>query len=52
MEALTTSLVSGLTSIQGDMLSALGSIAPVAITVAGAIMVVTFGVKVFRRIAK
>lgn len=52
MEALTTDLVSGLTTIQTDLLGALGDIAPVALVVMGGVMLVRFGVKIFRSVAK
>lgn len=51
MEALTTALTTGFTSIVGDMMTAIGSIVPVALPVVGAIAVVSIGIRIFRRMA-
>ena len=50
MEALTTSLVSGLTTTATDMLGAVGSIVPVALPVMGGIAVVGIGIKLFKKV--
>ena len=47
MEAVTTSLVTAITSFAGDAMGAIGSIVPVALPIMGAIVVVGIGIKVF-----
>lgn len=51
MDALVTSLTSGLTTTATSMLSALGTIVPAALPVMGGIAVVMLGIKVFKRIS-
>lgn len=51
MEGLITSMTTAMSSIASDITSALTSIAPVAIPVIGIGLVVTLGVKFFKRIA-
>lgn len=48
---LVNSLKTGFTAIAGDLTSALGEIVPIAIGVVGAVMVVTFGIAMFKRIS-
>lgn len=50
-EALVTSLETAFSGIAGQLTSSVSVIAPVAITVVGAMMIVTFGVKAFKKIA-
>ena len=52
IDGLTTSLVSGLTDIGNNMLTAMGSILPTVLLVVGGVAVVTFGIKLFRKFAK
>lgn len=52
IDTLTTSLVSGLTDIGNNMLTAMGSILPTVLLVVGGVAVVTFGIKLFRKFAK
>lgn len=52
MEAVTKSLVDGITTFAGDAMGAIGSIVPVALPIMGAIVVVGIGIKVFRKFAK
>ena len=52
MESITTALNSALTTTSTDMLSAIGSVLPTALTVAGAILVVTMGWRLFRNFTK
>lgn len=52
MTRLTTSLVSGLEDIANQMLDSLGKILPVVLMVVGGVMVVTFGIKLFRKFGK
>lgn len=47
-EALTTSL----STIASDMLGAVSSILPIAAPVVGGVLVITFGIKVFKKFAK
>ena len=52
METITTALNSALSSTSNDMLSAIGSVLPTALTVAGAILVVTLGWRLFRNFTR
>ena len=52
MESFTTALNSALTTTSNDMLSAIGSVLPTALTVAGAILVVTLGWRLFRNFTR
>lgn len=52
IDTLTTSLVSGLTDIGNNLLTAMGSILPTILLVVGGVAVVTFGIKLFRKFAK
>lgn len=52
MESITTALNSALSTTSADMLSAIGSVLPTALTVAGAILVVTLGWRLFRNFTK
>lgn len=45
-------VVSAMTSVSQDMIATANAIIPVALTVVGIGLVVVFGVKMFRRIAK
>lgn len=51
MDALVQGITTGITSIGADIMGALGDIVPVALPIAGGIIVVTLGLKVFRRVA-
>lgn len=50
MEAITTALTTGIGTIATDAMGAMGSIIPVALPIAGAMVVVGIGLKVFRRV--
>lgn len=52
MESITTALNSALSTTSNDMLSAIGSVLPTALTVAGAILVVTLGWRLFRNFTR
>jgi len=52
MESITTALNSALSTTSNDMLSAIGSVLPSALTVAGAILVVTLGWRLFRNFTR
>lgn len=49
---LTESLVSGLSDIGDQILSAIGSILPVVLLVVGGVIVISFGIKLFKKFAK
>ena len=48
----TSAIVSALTTVAGNMTSAIGDIAPVALTVTGVVMAWKFGVRFFKSVAK
>lgn len=52
MESITTALNNALSTTSTDMLSAIGSVLPTALTVAGAILVVTLGWRLFRNFTR
>lgn len=47
---VTTGMTTGLTTIASDCMSALGQIVPVALPVMGAIVVISLGIKIFRKV--
>ena len=49
---VTESLTGALSPTASDMMSAISAIVPVAIPVVGAILVVTLGIKVFKKFTK
>lgn len=51
MEGITGALTTALASVGTDALSTIASVLPTALAIVGAVMVVTIGVKVFKRIA-
>lgn len=52
MADITTALTTALGTVSTNFLSALGDILPAALTIVGAVMVVTLGIRVFRKIAR
>ena len=50
MEAVTTALTTGISGIATDALTAIGSIIPVALPIAGAATVVAIGIRMFNRV--
>lgn len=50
--SITTTLTNAFTSIQGDIMSTVSTALPIALGIAGVGIVVTFGVKFFKRFAK
>ncbi len=50
MEAVTTALKTGLTSVADGMTGVIGDVLPIGLGIVGAVMVVTFGVKLFRKL--
>lgn len=51
MEAVTTALTTGLTSIATAATGAIGDIVPVAAPVLGAILIIGIGIKAFKKIS-
>lgn len=51
MEAVTSALTSGISSIATDAMTAVGSVIPVALPIMGAVVVVGIGIKVFKKVA-
>lgn len=49
MEGVTTALTAGITTIASSCTDAISKVIPVALPVMGAIVVVTIGIKVFKR---
>lgn len=52
MEGITTALTTALGTISSNVMSVFGDVLPAALTIVGAVIVVTLGVKMFKRIAK
>ena len=52
VSSITSALTTGLTTTANEMLGAISSILPVTLTVVGAILVVTLGIKVFKKFTK
>ena len=50
--SVTEAMTSALSTTASDMMGAISSIVPVAVPVVGAILVVTLGIKVFRKFTK
>lgn len=43
-------LVSGLTQVGSDMSEMITKVLPIGLTIVGAIMVITFGIKIFKKV--
>lgn len=52
LEGASSALVEAVTAVAGQMTGALGDILPIALPVMGAILVVRYGMKVFKSFAK
>lgn len=52
MEALITSLSTGFQTVVTDTLSAIGTIAPIALPILGAIIVIVVAIRVFKKSSK
>lgn len=52
MEGITTALTTALGSVSTNVMDAFGDVLPAALTIVGATLVVTLGVKMFKRIAR
>lgn len=51
MTDITTALTTALGTVSGNALSVIADVLPVALTIVGAVMVVTIGIRVFKKIA-
>ena len=51
MEAVTTALTTGISTIASDAMSAIGAVIPVALPIMGAIAVVGIGLKIFKKVS-
>lgn len=52
MEGITTALTGALGTVASDVMDVFGDVLPAALTIVGAVMVVSLGIKMFKRIAK
>ena len=52
MEGVTTALTTGITTIASSATDAIAKVLPVALPVMGAIVVVTIGIRVFKKFTK
>lgn len=52
METVTTALVTGITSMATESMTAIGSVLPVVLPVLGAIAVIRIGIRVFNFVTK
>lgn len=50
METVSTALVAGLTDAAVGMANVIGDLLPIALGVMGAVLVVSFGIKVFKKV--
>ena len=48
---VTSSLTSAFTQVKSDALSAIGKIVPIALPILGAFIVVTIGIKIFKKVS-
>ena len=52
MQDLITSLTSGFSSTVSDVISAIGSVAPIALPILGAMIVIGVAIAVFKKVSK
>lgn len=52
MEGITSALTTALGTISSNVMDVFGDVLPAALTIVGAVLVVTLGIKMFRRVAK
>lgn len=50
MAAVTTALTESFTSVAGELTKVVGGVLPIALPVIGSMVVVTIGIKVFKKI--
>lgn len=51
MEGVTSALTAGFTSVATSMTGVIGDIIPIALPVVGAVLVVGFGIKAFKKVS-
>lgn len=52
MDSIQTALSTAFTQISSDFATTIGNVLPVALGITGMIMVLTFGIRLFRRLAR
>lgn len=52
MDNIQTALQTAFSSISADFATTIGNVLPVALGITGMIMVISFGIRLFRRLAK
>lgn len=52
ISTVTTALTSGLSTVADNCMTAVGAVVPYALPIVGAVIVVTVGIRIFRKIAK
>ena len=52
MSDITTALTTALTTVGNNVMATFADVLPTALTIVGAVMVVTLGVRLFKKIAK
>lgn len=52
MDNIQTALSTAFSSISADFATTIGNVLPVALGITGMIMVISFGIRLFRRLAK
>lgn len=50
MEAITTAVKTALNTVQSDAMGLIGDVLPYALAVMGAVLVVSIGIKVFKKV--
>lgn len=50
--SISATLGTAMQSVSGDMMEAIGTVLPIALGVAGAVLVIFLGWKIFKRLAK
>ena len=52
MQDIQTALTNAFTQISSDFATTISNVLPVALTITGMIMVISFGIRLFRKLAK
>lgn len=52
MEAITTALTTGVSTVATECMDAVAAVVPVALPIAGAIIVVSLGLRIFKKVAR
>ena len=50
MDTVTNALTTSFTSVAGSIMGVIGDVLPIALPVVGAVMVITVGIKIFKRL--